>query len=44
MSMLAQHLLFISLNLHRTKVHVQHDEYIEYIIRCIIFTINLHFL
>ena len=28
MNMLFQHILFISLNLHHTKVQVQHHEYI----------------
>ena len=41
MYMLFQHLLFISLNLYCTKIHIQ---YHEYIIIFIIFTIYYHFL
>ena len=41
MNVLFQHLLFVSLNLHHTKVHVQHY---EYVITSIIFTIYCYFL
>ena len=38
MSMLFQHLLFISFNLHYTKAHVQHH---QYIITSMIFTVYI---
>ena len=41
MYMLIEHLLFLSLNLYRTKVHIQNH---EYIIIYIIFTVYNHFL
>ena len=41
MNMLFQHLIFILLNLHHTKVHVQDH---KYIIIYMMFTIHHHFL
>ena len=41
MNTLFQHLLFISLNIHHTKVHGQHH---KYIITFMIFKIYHHFL